>query len=247
MTIAACLLGASAVTGAEPASVDVHVISRDAKFVGSGVGGALVTISDAASGEVLAQGVTEGGTGDTNLIMGKHEHGQSLITEDAAAFSASLQVTTPRKVRVAAHGPLGYPQSAHTVSTTTWLLPGDSTGKQVWTLELPGLIVDVHDTPALTKLDDQQARVGVHATVRMMCGCPLTPDGLWDSNEFEIHALVTRDDVEIASTRLDYAGEASEFQGELVLTQAGSYQLSVRAHQPRTGNSGIVDRVLVVN
>jgi hypothetical protein len=241
------LAAASPLASAEPTSVDVHVLSRDAKFVGSGVGGVRVTIADAATGEMLAQGITEGGTGDTDLIMGEREHGKSLIAGDTAGFSATLDLTAPRLVRVTAHGPLGYPESANTVSATQWLLPGRSAGEQGWILELPGLIVDVHDTPALVQLEEGEARVEVQATVRMMCGCPLTPDGLWDSNEFEIHARLMLDNEEITGSRLDYAGEASEFHGELLLTRPGTYRLSVQAHQPRTGNTGAVDRPLVAH
>ena len=54
---------------AQPTPVTVRVLSHDAKFVGSSVGGALVTLTEADSGRVLAQGVTEGETGDTDLIV----------------------------------------------------------------------------------------------------------------------------------------------------------------------------------
>lgn len=244
---ALCLLAGVAAAQAAPTAVDVHVLSRDAKFVGSSVGGARVTIEDAETGEVLAQGVTDGSTGDTDLIMGERKHGVSLITPGTAVFSASLELPAPKKVRVTAFGPLDYLQSANTVSTTQWLLPGSTAGEQGWILELPGLIVDVHDTPAVNKLENGTVSVPVNATVRMMCGCPLTPDGMWDSNEFDIEARVLSNDVEIASTPLEYAGTTSEFRGELQLTQAGAYVLRVRAHQSRTGNTGVVDRPLVVH
>ena len=244
--LASALLSTAVPAAAEPTSVDVFVLSRDAKFIGSGVGGARVTIADATTGEVLAQGVTEGGTGDTDLIMGERPHGASLIEGDPAGFATTLDLAAPRRVVVTAYGPLDYPQSANTVSATQWLLPGKSAGEQGWILELPGLIVNVHDTPALLTLDNDEARVPVRATVRMMCGCPLTPDGLWDSNEFEFHARVMQNGHEIASTPLTYAGQASEFQGELRLARSGSYRLSVHAHQPRTGNTGNIDQPLAV-
>jgi hypothetical protein len=103
-----------------------------------------------------------------------------------------------------------------------------------------------HDTPTLLTLQDGEARIRVQATVRMMCGCPLTPAGLWDSGEFEIRAQLMHDGQEIASTPLAYAGKASEFQGELRLTRPGSYRLSVHAHQPPTGNTGNFHRALEV-
>jgi hypothetical protein len=55
------------VTGQEalPTTVVVRAIAQDAKIIGSGVGGARITIRDARSGEVLASGVQEGGTGSS--------------------------------------------------------------------------------------------------------------------------------------------------------------------------------------
>ena len=52
-----------------PTKIIVRVVSRDAKVIGSGVGGALVRIKNLETGEILAQGNQEGGTGDTERIM----------------------------------------------------------------------------------------------------------------------------------------------------------------------------------
>ena len=58
---ASALFVATAPAIAEPTQVTVRVISRDAKFVGDGTGGARVTLRAAASGRVLASGTTTGG------------------------------------------------------------------------------------------------------------------------------------------------------------------------------------------
>ena len=68
----AILAGIVAVGGgaqAEPTEIVVRVLSRDAKFIGSSMGGAQVTLRDVKSGDVLAEGQTSGGTGDTGLLM----------------------------------------------------------------------------------------------------------------------------------------------------------------------------------
>ena len=52
-----------------PTTVMVRVIAHDAKIIGSGVGGARVTIRDAQTGYTLASGLQVGGTGDTRSIM----------------------------------------------------------------------------------------------------------------------------------------------------------------------------------
>jgi hypothetical protein len=43
-----------------PTKVLVRAVSRDAKIIGDGVGGARITIRHATSGEVLAQGIQRG-------------------------------------------------------------------------------------------------------------------------------------------------------------------------------------------
>ena len=64
------LFGLSAFSGGKMATkVLVRVVSKDAKVIGSGVGGASVRIVNARTGETLAQGKQEGGTGDTDRIM----------------------------------------------------------------------------------------------------------------------------------------------------------------------------------
>ncbi len=48
---------------AEDTNITVRVVARNAQYVGDLVHGALITITDAASGEMLAQGTTSGNTG----------------------------------------------------------------------------------------------------------------------------------------------------------------------------------------
>jgi len=69
LAVAAGAIGVSAPCGAEPTDITVRVISRDAKFIGSSMGGVRITNRDADTGEILAQGMTKGGTGNTNRIM----------------------------------------------------------------------------------------------------------------------------------------------------------------------------------
>ena len=248
LLILATALGLATGVRAKPTEVTVHVLSRDAKFVGTSMGGARVIIENVQTGEVLAQGLTEGGTGDTELIIQRdRKRDVALPTGDAARFTATLDLDAPTKIRVTAHGPADYPGSSNSVSATQWVLPGKSINKgNGWLLELPGLVVDLHDTPSSVRLAGGKADVPVRATVQMMCGCPLIPNGLWDSEQFEIVAHVLRDGKEVQKIALDYAGEASEFEGKIPLTEAGVYQLSVWAYQSATGNSGLDTLQVVV-
>jgi len=135
LMVAAALAWAPAISPvASPASLEaqttttrvmVRVTSHDAKIIGTGVGGARVTIRDVRSGAVLAEGVQEGGTGDTSLIMGARERGGAVYdTEGAAGFLAELELSEPTWVEITAEGPLGTPDALRRVTSTTLLVPG---------------------------------------------------------------------------------------------------------------------------
>jgi len=249
MRILLVVLGILALAGpaqAEPTDVTVRVLARDAKFIGTSMGGARVTISDAETGEVLAEGLTQGQTGSTERIMKTPRgRGEPLSTEGAAAFRATIDLDRPRRVEVAAEGPLEFPGSANRVSAVQWVVPGRHlTGGDGWVLEMPGLVVNLHDLPSTLAAG---AALDVRATVEMMCGCPLTPDGLWDSGEFTVRAEAVRNRTVSAETALDYAGEASEFAGSLVIEEPGIWEIRVWAWQESTGNTGVAERRVEVS
>src|SRR6476620_132988 len=52
-----------------PTTITVRVIAKGGKFLGDDIGGAQVTIRDAQTGELLASGTTQGGSGNTAEIM----------------------------------------------------------------------------------------------------------------------------------------------------------------------------------
>src|SRR5262245_3602261 len=115
-------LAASVSAHAIPTEITVRVLAKDAKFIGSSLGGVRITITDAETGELLAQGVTEGDVGDTGRIIEQpRKRGVPLATEDAAAFHASIDIERPRHVEVSAYGPLIYPAAANRVSATQWV------------------------------------------------------------------------------------------------------------------------------
>lgn len=240
------LLSASAVN-AEPTEITVRVLSRNAKFVGTSMGGASVILRDADTGEVLARGVTSGGTGNTRRIM--HESGgrrATLSDESAAKFVATIDIDEPRLIEAEIYGPLAQRQSANRVTATHWVVPGrDLSGGDGWVLELPGFVVDVLAPPAHIKLPPDTNEVGLRANVTLMCGCPIVPGGLWDADALEVTALVKRNGKRIPSVGLTFSGEASQFSGTVPITGAGVYDVTVYAHNPATGNTG-VDRTTFV-
>ncbi len=128
-----------------PTKVIVHVISKDAKVIGSGVGGALVRIKNLETGEVLAQGKQLGGTGDTDRIMIQpHRRGEVLYgTSDAAFFQAEIPLEKPIPVEVYGEAPLGYPHAIQKGSKTLTLIPGKHILGDGVIIELNGLIVNI--------------------------------------------------------------------------------------------------------
>ncbi|MGD2218492.1 MAG: hypothetical protein PVJ64_17170, partial [Gemmatimonadales bacterium] len=87
-----------------PTRIMIRVVAHDAKIIGSGVGGARVTVVDAETGAFLAEGVQQGGTGDTELIMSTpHARDMTVYdTEGAAGFLAELEIAEPRVVVISA-------------------------------------------------------------------------------------------------------------------------------------------------
>jgi hypothetical protein len=122
----------------------VRVVSKDAKVIGSGVGGAFVRIKNLETGEVLSQGKQLGGTGDTDRIMVQpHRRGEALYgASDAAFFRAEIPLEKPTPVEIDAEAPLGYPQATQKGSKTLTLIPGKPILGDGVIIELNGLIVN---------------------------------------------------------------------------------------------------------
>lgn len=246
LVLAAAALAAPA--GALPTAVEVRVLSKGAKFVGTSMGGVAVTLRDADSGELLAEGVTAGSTGDTARIMREaRPHHAPVSSADAAVFRATLDLDAPRRVEVTAFGPLAQRQAAARVSSTMWLVPGrDVTGGDGWLLELPGFVVDVLAPPAHRVLAADTRTVTVRANVTMMCGCPIQPGGLWDADAYEVRAVVRRGGERLREVPLAFAGETSQFAAELAVDAPGAYEVVVYAHDPANGNTGLDRTTFVV-
>jgi hypothetical protein len=226
---------------AEQTAIDVRVISKGAKFVGTSMGGVEVVIRDAETGEILARGETAGSTGDTDKIMkDKVLHHDPVATPDAAVFHGVVDIAEPRRIEVTARGPLGQPQAINTATATQWLVPGKPvTGGDGFLLELPGFVVDVLAPPAHVRLSGDARSVPVRANVCMMCGCPITPGGLWDAERFEIAAIVYRDGQQLRQVPLAFGDQASQFHTSLEIDRAGVYEVVVFAHDPHSGNTGV--------
>lgn len=238
----------SSPVSAEPTEVMIRVLSRDAKFVGTSMGGARIVLRDVDTGEVLASGETRGGTGNTSLIM--HSEGgrrARMADASAASFSATLDIDEPRLIEVAATGPAAQPQAEQRVTATQWVVPGRPPGgSEGWILELPGFAVDVLAPPAHVRLSGALEQVEVRANVAMMCGCPVEPGGLWDAEGYVVEMMVLRDGERVADVPMSYAGQTSQFAGQVPVDGSGVYDVTVYAYDPRTGNTGLDRTTFIV-
>ncbi len=159
----------SSAGGMMPTKVLVRVVSKGAKVIGSSVGGAAVRIADLETGEPLAQGRQEGGTGDTDRIMLQpRQNGQPVYgTPGAALFLAEISLDRARRVEIEAEAPLAYPQAIQRGSKTVTLIPGrDIVGEGV-IIELDGLIVNILD-PVASGIIRKGEELPVRAEVKML-------------------------------------------------------------------------------
>ncbi len=93
---------------------------------------------------------------------------------------------------------------------------------------MPGFVVTAlaPQNNQTIQLQNGKAEVDVKSHVVMMCGCPVTPDGLWDANQYEVKAIIHSKNGEITSVPLKYAGKTSMFSGSISIYPKGSIRSS---------------------
>lgn len=224
--------------------VVVRAKAKDAKFIGSSIGGAKVIIREVVTGKILDEGMTKGGTGDTDLIMRQpHKRYTDISDESAAHYTALLDIKDPTFVEIEVIAPINQKQAAITASTQLWVLPDKHILGDGVVLDIPGFIVDVLSPQTHEGLSAGEIRI--IANVVMMCGCPITPDGLWDANEIDVGARISKDGEFIKSIMLTITEKANTFKGSFEGAAAGLYEIAVFAYDKRSGNTGL-DKVNII-
>jgi hypothetical protein len=238
--IGACALVLALAVGvsaqAEPTDVEVRVLARGAKFIGGYTASALVTLTDAETGEVLAKGMTQGSTGDTQRIL---QGRAPLSTPDSGVFKATLDLTDARRVTATVTGPMSQPQAATTVASSQWILPGRHvTAGDGWLLELPGLIVDLA-TPTAYQWVKANSTIPLEASVTLMCGCGLSTDGPWKADGTDVEAYLWIDGKKQKPQTLRFNAATSRYETQLATQGPGIYEVQIRAWTGTTNNAGV--------
>lgn len=243
--LAALLLVPPAIAqDAIPTRVVVRAVANDAKIIQDPVGGALITIRNEKTGEVLAEGRQTGDSGSTDQIMRQPHEREGTIYEapGAAKFDTTLSLTEPTPVRVTARGPLDYPQSQQTTSKTVLLIPGQDVTGEGLILPLHGFIVEVLKPSATAA--SPSSEMTVRARVRMLCGCPTEPNGMWDSSRYTIRAQLLRRGTVVGEAPLSFTGTTNEFSGTLQMPADGATTVRVIVSDAERVNFGSATKPL---
>ena len=224
--------------GAKDTNIIVRTKAKDAKFIGTSMGGSMIIIRDALTDEVLAKGLTQGGTGDTQAIMRTAKERHTDIHIGAAAFETTLQLEKPVFVSIEALGPVNH-ESRIMSSTQVWLVPGKHMDEQGIILEIPGFVIDglypqTHQGFSLAN----DKTIEVKANIVMMCGCTISPNGLWDGNMMEVEAHIYVNG-EFWKTEVMKNSAENTFTFDLTLEKTGSHEVMITAFDPLSKNTGV--------
>jgi hypothetical protein len=145
----------------------IRAKSKDAKFVGSKMGGATVVVTNSETGKVLAEGLTTGGTGNTQKIMIEPKTRFGQIAEGAAKFETSIDIDEPTLVTIDVAGPYAHRDNMIKSSTQMWLIPGKDIVGEGIIIEVPGFSIDAGSI-GQAKLVDNKAVIPVQARIVMI-------------------------------------------------------------------------------
>lgn len=166
----------------------------------------------------------------------------------SSRFVAELEIEQPTQLEISTYGPLGGLQSAHQVTTTTWVVPGETGPPEPgFVIEIPGLLVQVQKPTIHTELGTLPATIPIKVNVAMMCGCPIKDGEPWLPGDFEVAAHIQKvgsRKVDVVPLTYDHKKNiAGRFVGSYKVTAHGKdkpiyYEARITAVQKSTGNSG---------
>lgn len=248
-----------------PTNVLVRVQAKGGKFLGPDAGYSRVTLRDALTGAMLAEGLAQGDSGVLSGGFTPAATRQAIVTSEfgtetllwlsatpepadsppthttSAGLVASLDLDAPTLVEFTAQALANGVPSGHAVSQTMWVEPGADLRREPGVvLVIPGLNVQIL-TPSLTSPAGESLQVT--AWVAMMCGCKVDPSLPWPPTEFQVTATVTQLDggftaeTTLAFQKTSIFGTPAGDPIQLP-TQGGNFHLVVTAVQPAESNVG---------
>ena len=231
----------------KPTTVLVRVVAHGSMVLGKEVGGARVTITDVATGQILATGIQQGDAGDQNQIMRTPRLMEEAhySSRPSAVFTATLDLATPTLVDIAAEGPLAYPTATQRVSTRAWLIPGHDLTSDGIVLTLYGYIVQIEHPKSvgggLIAKDD----VILRASVRTLSGALVRPHGDWDSRKVHIYGELLIGTKVMERLQMFYSGDKASFEAPFFVPlpkdAPDGITLRVVAADPSSGNFGLAE------
>jgi hypothetical protein len=228
---------------AQTTKIIIRARARDAKFLGTPIGGAYVIVRNDLTGEILAQGLTSGTSGNTDVLLKKPILRDQPITDSATAkFVAAVNITEPTFADIEVIAPVNRRNGTKKVTTQLWLIPGKDILGDGIILEIPGFILDVLEptTHQFLKLDSiKNGELKFKASLTLACGCPISKGGVWNSDDITVNAIVKREGIKTGEIPLHLSEASNIFEGTLPVKQKGDYELDVYAYDPKTGNTGV--------
>ncbi len=231
---------------AQATKLVIRAKAKDAKFIGSSMGGALVIVRDHQNDRILAQGLTEGSTGNTQLIMKTpHKRYQDLSDEKTAKFEVVLDLQEPTLLDIEVLAPAHHASGRIKASTQAWLIPGKHIDGEGIVLEIPGFALTVLSPQTHRSVSLNQVKAGevnIRANIVMMCGCTISKGGLWDSEAIEVNALIKKQGKVIKTIPLKITEQVNTFESLFQVDEPGLYEVMVYAYHAKSKNTGL-DRV----
>lgn len=233
----------------------VRVQAKGGKFIGPDGGYALVTLREAVTGEILAQRIATGGSGQLSPTFSPGASREVVVTptgwsdtvqwlsapagQSTAGLLATLDLHRPTLVEFSAETLANGIPNGHVVRQRMWLTPGLHLDEEPGVvLVMPGLNVQILAPDVATPPDSW---LNVTAWVAMMCGCKVADGSPWPPGEFNVHARVRAVGGDFEKHVPLHYRSTSTFGTEMDIqlpSGAGNYELVVDAVQRREGNVG---------
>src|SRR5690606_24083105 len=228
---------------AQTTEITIRALAKDAKFIGTGIGGAYVVVKDHYTQEVLAKGYTTGTSGNTDVVVKNPRERYDRITDEkTATIVAVLAIKEPTLLDIEAIAPFKRRHAAIRSSTQLWAIPGKDIAGDGVVLEIPGYIVDILSPTTHQVVASNSEPLTLRTNVVMMCGCTVQDGGIWNSRNYEVEATVWKDGIKVATIDLIKVAEDNVFEAKIPIKDAGNYEIIVTAFDNKAYNTG-VDRI----